>query len=55
MPYLYHTIFNKFWKFIKKKFKIRSWEYLKANIYRKLDKLIYHKKYNTKELIIFLR
>jgi aminoglycoside 3-N-acetyltransferase len=56
MPYLYHSsILNKFWIFIKKKFKIRSWEFLKAHIYRKLDKLIYHKKYNTKELIQFLQ
>lgn len=55
MHYLYHTILDTFWKFIKKKFKIRSWEYLKANINRSLDKLVYHKKYNTKELIHFLQ
>ena len=55
MPHLYHSLLNISWIFIKKKFKIRSWEFLKAHIYRKLDKLIYHKKYNTKELVQFLQ
>ncbi len=44
-----------FWKFLKTKLGIRSWEYLKAKIYRKIDKIIYRKKYNVDELMQFLR
>lgn len=50
-----HNFKIKIWKIIKYNFKIRSWDYLKSKINRKFAKLVFKKKYDTKDLIFFLK
>jgi aminoglycoside 3-N-acetyltransferase len=51
---MFYEIKSYIWRLIKLIFKIRSWENFKNKLFRKLDKLIYNKKFSSNELIEFL-
>ena len=46
---------RKIWYWLKKKIKIRSWEFFKANLKRRIDKKIYKKTYSTEEIITLMK
>ena len=46
---------NSVWKWIKTKFKIRSWDIFKADISRSIDRKIYRKTYSTSDIINLMR